>query len=92
MTKKNKNFAFKDCKDFILESIKECKIKTIVLSAFVLISLLTGIIVAIKTHNDWGTTNGMGIVDTKTGVLTSTFFTRFLSMLFILAATDFPLQ
>lgn len=83
MTKKNKNFTFKQCKDFAFESIKECKIRAIVLLIVMLVSLITGIIIAIKTHSNWGTANGLGIIDVKTGGLTSTFFTRFLSVLFI---------
>ena len=83
MTKRNKNLAFSNCKNFIFDSLKECKIKAIVLFIFMLITFLTGIIVAIKTHSDWGAASGLGIIDTKTGGLTSTFFTRLLSMLFI---------
>lgn len=83
MTKKNKNFAIKDIKDFIFESIKLCKIKSAILLLFALITFLTGIIVAIKTHKSWGTSDGMGIINTKTGALTSSFFTRLLSMMFV---------
>lgn len=83
MTKKNKNFIFKDTKSFIFDSLKECKIKTLVLSIIMLITFLTGIIIAIKTRNDFGTTKGLGIINVQTGGLTSTFFTRLLSMILI---------
>lgn len=83
MTKKNKNPTFLQCKDFMVESIKECKIRTIILFTFMVITFFTGLIVAIKTHSNWGTANGLGIIDVKSGGLTSTFFTRFLSMLVI---------
>lgn len=84
MTKRNKNFNLLDCKNFILDNIKGCRIKTIILSAFMLVSFLTGVIIAIKTKSDWGTAGGLGIIDIKTGGLTSTFFTRLMSMLFVL--------
>ena len=83
MTKRNKNFTFLSYKNFILDSIKSCKVKTLVLFIVMLITFLTGIIVAIKTKSDWGTAGGLGIIDAKTGSLTSTFFTRLMSMFFI---------
>lgn len=84
MTKRNKNFTFLGCKNFILDSIKSCKLKTLILFIVLFVTFLTGIIVAIKTKSDWGTAGGLGIIDAKTGGLTSTFFTRLMSMLFVL--------
>ena len=83
MTKRNKNFNFLSCKNFVVDSLKECKIKTILVFSFSIITFLTGIIVAIRTKSNWGTADGLGIIDVRTGGGTSTFFTRFLSMLFV---------
>ena len=83
MTKRNKNLTFDGCKTLILESIKACKFKTLILFFVMFVTFLTGIIIAIKTKSNWGTVDGLGIIDLKTGGLTSTFFTRLFSIVFV---------
>ena len=83
MTKRNKNLTFDGCKTLILESIKACKFKTLILFFVMFVTILTGIIIAIKTKSNWGTVDGLGIIDLKTGGLTSTFFTRMFSIVFV---------
>jgi hypothetical protein len=82
MTKNNKKIIFLQCKDFAIDLLKKNKIKAIVLGAFVLTAFLTGIIVAVKTKSDYGTASGLGIIDSRGG-LTSSFFTRIFSALFV---------
>ena len=83
MTNKNKKRQFKDVAGFALEIIKESKLKIILLSAISLITFLAGIIVALKTHSSYENLENYGIVDVRTGSLTTSFFSRLLSMLFI---------
>jgi hypothetical protein len=83
MTYKSKNRQFKEEARFAFDILKESKIKTIIVSVVVLIALLTGIIVAARTHTAFASIDNYGIIDVKTGTLTTTFFTRFFSMLFI---------
>lgn len=81
MTTKNKKRIFKDVSNFVLETIKDCKLKTIIVFTVSIIALLTGIIVAIRTHNNYTISNDFGVVDiTSNSVSVSTFFTRLLSM------------
>ena len=83
MTNKNKNRQFKEITNFVIEMLKECRIKTIILSLIVVIAFLTGIIVAARTHSSFSISDGYGIIDVKSGTLTTSFFTRLLSMLFV---------
>lgn len=83
MTYKNKNRQFKDATRFACDMLKESKLKIVIVSVVTIIALLTGIIVAAKTHSSYKGLDGYGIVDVRTGGLTTTFFTRLLSMLFI---------
>lgn len=84
MTIKNKNRQIRKNFGFIFDLMKESKIKTIILSAIVLIAFLTGIIVAIKTKASYGSLSNLGVVCfEKGGVISSSFFTRLLSMLLI---------
>lgn len=83
MTNKNKNRQFKEVINFIIDMLKECKIKTIILSLVIVIAFLTGIIVAARTHTSFASIDGYGIIDVKTGTLTTSFFTRLFSMLFV---------
>ena len=83
MTKNNKNITFQRIQEFVLSSLKECKIKTIVMFVFLVIAFFTGVIVAIRTHSDYGVIENWGIVDIKSGGISSTFFTRILSCFFI---------
>ena len=84
MTNKNKNRFFRETSSFILYTIKECKIRTIIITSLLLITLLTGIIVGIRTHNSYNISNNFGVVDiSENGVSSSTFFTRLLSMLLV---------
>lgn len=84
MKSKNRNHIFRDARNFILESIKECKIKTIIILVVSIITLITGIIVAIRTHDSYNIQNSYGVVDLSSNdISTSTFFTRLLSMLLV---------
>lgn len=85
MTKKNKNRQIGKEFGFIFDLVKESKLKTIVLTAIVLIAFLTGIIVAIKTKASYDNLNNFGVVCfQKGGVVNSSFFTRLLSMLLVM--------
>lgn len=83
MTKNNKKFNLINIKTSILECLKQHKIKTLIMLITILIAFLTGFIIAIKTRSDWGTGEWFGVIDARTGVLTTTFLTRLLSMTFI---------
>jgi len=83
MTKNNKKFNLINIKTSILECLKQHKIKTLIMAITILIAFLTGLIIAIKTRSDWGTGEWFGVIDARTGVLTTTFLTRLLSMTFI---------
>ena len=86
MTNKNKNRFFRDAFEFIISSIKACKLKTIIIIIFTTIALITGIIVAIRTKDSYNISNNFGVVDVSSnGVNSSTFFTRLLSMLLVFA-------
>lgn len=82
MKKKSSNF-FLSCKEFIFEILKECKIKTIFLFCFSLIVFISGIIVAFKTKNSFIINDNYGVINISTGSLTSSFFTRFCSVLLL---------
>ncbi len=84
MTNKNKNRLFKDFTNFIFENIKINKILLIIISILTFITFLTGIIVAAKTHSSLIDSDNFGTVDVSNGGITSTFFTRLLSMLFVM--------
>ena len=83
MTYKNKNRQVKELTAFGQEMIKDSKFKLISISVILFISFLTGIIIAAKTHSGYEHFENFGIVDIRTGGLTTTFFTRLLSMLLI---------
>ncbi len=83
MTYKNKKRQFKDATRFACDMLKESKFLVIVISIISIIALLTGIIVAIKTRSSFSHLDGYGVVDVRTGGLTTSFFTRLFSMLFI---------
>ena len=84
MTNKNKNRLFNDFTNFIFENVKINKFLLIIISIITFIAFLTGIIVGAKTHSNIIDSDNFGVVDITTGGLTSTFFTRLLSMLFIM--------
>lgn len=84
MTNKNKNRLFNDFTNFIFENVKINKFLLIIISLITFIAFLTGIIVGAKTHSNIIDSDNFGVVDITTGGLTSTFFTRLLSMLFIM--------
>ena len=82
MTNKNKNRIFISGRNFIFDNIKSCKIKFFAIAIALLIALLTGIIVAIRTHKSIFVNDNFGVVDISSNqVSPSTFFTRLLSML-----------
>lgn len=83
MTRNNKKFNLLNIKTSIIECLKQHKLKSLIIAIFILIAFLTGLIIAIRTRSDWGTGEGFGVVDTRTGVLTTTFLTRLLSMTFV---------
>lgn len=84
MTNKNKNRLFNDFTNFIFENVKINKFLLIMISIITFIAFLTGIIVGAKTHSNIIDSDNFGVVDITTGGLTSTFFTRLLSMFFIM--------
>ena len=84
MTKFNKNRNLFKNYSFSFDLMKESKLKIIILSAIVLIAFLTGIIVAIKTKASYNDLNNLGVICFgKGGVINTSFFTRFLSMIII---------
>ena len=83
MTNKNKNRQIKELGSFIFEEIKVNKFIFIIFIVISIITLFTGIIVAAKTHSSIMINENFGLVDMTTGGLTTTFFTRLLSMLFM---------
>ena len=86
MTNKNKNRFFKDIFEFVLDCVKACKIKTIIILVLMVIALITGIIVAVRTKDSYSISDSFGVVDiSSNGVNSSTFFTRLLSMLLVFA-------
>ncbi len=84
MTNKNKNRIFKDVKNFIFDTIKINKILLLIICILSFIIFLTGIIVAIKTNSNVINNDSWGIVDIATGKLTISFFSRLLSMIFVM--------
>lgn len=85
MERKKYKRSIKENFSFVFELVKENKIKTIILSSFVLIAFLTGIIVAIKTKANYDNLGSLGVLCIgKNGVISASFFTRLLSMIFIL--------
>lgn len=86
MTNKNKNRFFKDIFEFVLDCVKACRIKTIIILVLMVIALITGIIVAFRTKDSYSISDSFGVVDiSSNGVNSSTFFTRLLSMLLVFA-------
>lgn len=86
MTNKHKNRIFRDVIDFVIESVKSCKIKTLTILFLTIIALITGIIVAIRTKDSYNISDNFGVVDiSSNGINSSTFFTRLLSMLLVFA-------
>ena len=83
MTKNNKNIVIKQAQDFVISSLKECKLRTIIMGVSIVIMFITGIIVAARTHSDFGTIENFGVYDIRTGGLSSTFLTRLFSMFFV---------
>lgn len=83
IVKKNKN-QLKENFSFCFQLMKESKIKVVVTSILLIIAILTGIIVAIRTHNHYHIGENYGVVDVASGGLTTTFFTRLFSMLLIM--------
>ena len=83
MTYKNKKRQIKELTGFGQEMIKDSKMKLIFITVILIISFLTGIIIAAKTHSSYEHFENFGIVDIRTGGLTTTFFTRLMSMLLI---------
>lgn len=84
MKSNKRNHIFKDAGNFVLETIKECKIKTMLILVVSIITLITGIIVAIRTYDNYNIQNSYGVVDLSSNdISTSTFFTRLLSMLVV---------
>ncbi len=82
---KNKFRQFSPAKDFLLESIKLNKVKSLALFVFCSILFITGIIVACKN----GPVNpdnifGYALKQGTLVIITSSFFTRLLSMLLIM--------
>ena len=79
MTKNNKKRNFKGNFNLIADTIKGSKIVAIILCTLLVITLLTGIIVAIKSNVNYDKLQKIGVVCfDKSG-----FFWRFLSMLFV---------
>ena len=93
MTNKHKNRLFADATNFIFDTVKQCKIKTIIILTVTIIALITGIIVGGRVQNNYNTINNFGVVDiSENGVVASTFFTRLLSIMvvfLILLASSF---
>lgn len=84
MTKFNKKNGLFSRYNFMFDLIKESKLKLIIFSTFIFIAFLTGIIVAVKTKACYYDLGKLGIVCvTKGGIINTSFFTRFLSMLFV---------
>ena len=84
MTNKHKNRLFANATSFVIDTIKQCKIKSIIITSLVVIALITGIIVGARTHNNYTISNNFGVVDiSDNGVMSSTFFTRLLSMIVV---------
>ena len=74
-----KNNKIKENFSFCLDLFKQSKIKVVVTSVFLVIAILTGIIVALKTYRFHRVGENSGFTDISSGGLTTTFFSRFLS-------------
>lgn len=83
MTIKNKNRQLKQSFGFAFDMVKESKIKVIIIAAVILITFLTGIIVALKTKADYSTLERLGVVCFGRNGVNTSFFTRILSMILI---------
>ena len=82
ISKKNKN-RFKENLNFCFDLLKGSKLKLLFTCIFLVIALLTGIIVATKTHSHYEIGENYGVVDVTTGGVTTTFFARLFSMILI---------
>lgn len=83
MTIKGKNRQFKNLVGFVLDILKVSKIKVIIISSVILITFLTGIIVAIKTQANYDNLESLGVVCFGNNAFNTSFFSRLLSMLLI---------
>ena len=83
---KNKFRQFFYIKDFLCESLKENKIKTILIFSFSLLFFLVGIIIAVNT-GAYNPDNifGYALKDGSFKIITSSFFSRMLSLILISA-------
>ncbi len=81
-----RNNIFSNIKDNVCDCLRASKVKCLILAFVLLVSLLTGIIVAVRCHNS-PFINGApayGVVDISGVVINSSFFTRLLSMILVL--------
>ena len=84
MTRNNKNRVFRNAFDFIIDLIKERKIALIIFSSLMIITFITGIIVAVKTKGSYDINDNFGVVNiSSNSISASSFFTRLFSMLLI---------
>ena len=76
---------FCELKYSLFDCLKQNKIKVIISLCVLLISLLTGIIIAVKYYDTSNfVLSGYGIADFSKGMISSSFFSRFFSMLLVL--------
>ena len=66
------------------DCFKQNKLKLIISGCVLIVSLLTGIIIAIKYYNASYCLSDYGLVNFNGGLISSSFFTRFFSMLLIM--------
>lgn len=76
---------FSEVKFFVLDAIKQNKLKIIISICCLFVALLTGIIIAIKYY-DASTIclSNYGLADFSGGIISSSFFSRFFSMILIM--------
>lgn len=83
-TYKGQSF-FSEAKYSISDCFKQNKLKILISVAVLLISLLTGIIIAIKYYDASSVClSNYGLADFSGGIISSSFFSRFFSMLLIM--------